>query len=254
MKYILGKKIAMTQRFADDGTVTPVTVVEAGPCVITQVKTADNDGYTAVQLGFGERKRIKKAQRGHAKDLGTPRYLREFRVDDTGALKRGDIITAGVFTPGDAVQVVGTSKGRGFTGVVKRHGFHGSKATHGNKDQLRTSGSIGATDAARVFKGTRMAGQMGDQQVTITGLSIVDVNPAERLLYIKGAVPGARNGLLLISGDGEMKLEQPAEKPASQPATEAAAEEKKTETPEQSDKPAEKPTAKEAKPADKKKA
>ncbi len=221
MKFILAKKIEMTQRFAEDGTVTPVTVVEAGPCVVTQVKSADQDGYTAVQLGFGAKKRLTKSLTGHAKDLGTPRYFREFRVDETGELKRGDRITAGVFAAGDPVQVVGTSKGKGYAGVVKRHGFAGSKATHGNKDQLRTSGSIGATDAARVFKGTRMAGQMGDQQVTQTGLSIVEVDAANNLLFIKGAVPGARNGLLLISGDGEMKLEEP--KP-EQPVEEKPAE------------------------------
>lgn len=243
MKFILAKKIEMTQRFAEDGTVTPVTVVQAGPCVITQIKTVGADGYAGVQLGFGTKKRLTKSLTGHAKDLGTPAHFREFRVDETGELKRGDVITAGVFTPGDPVQVIGTSKGKGYAGVVKRHGFHGAKATHGNKDQLRTSGSIGATDAARVFKGTRMAGQMGDQQVTITGLSIVDVDTEHNLLYIKGAIPGSRNGLVLVSGDGEMKLEQqkseePAEKTEA-PTEEKAAEEKPAEQLAAEEKPAE---------------
>lgn len=218
MKFILAKKIEMTQRFAEDGAVTPVTVVEAGPCVVTQVRSVEQDGYTAIQVGFGERKHLAKPQRGHAKDLGAPRFVREFRVADAGAVKRGDRITVQAFTAGDIVQVVGVSKGKGYQGVVRRHGFGGSKATHGNKDQLRTSGSIGATDAARVFKGRRMAGHMGTDRVTIKNLSIIDIDTEHNLLYVKGAVPGARNGLLLISGDGELVIETPVteQKPTSE--------------------------------------
>lgn len=200
----------MTQIFQADGTVVPVTKVQAGPCVVVQVKNADTDGYVAVQFGYGERKtkNIAKPQLGRLRDLPQVRYLRELRVKNATAsvdLKRGQIIDVSSFTPGDIVDVTGTSKGRGFQGVVKRHGFHGMPATHGHKDQLRHSGSVGAKGPARVFKGTRMGGQMGNERVTTKNLAIAQVDADNNILYIKGAVPGARNGLVIIKGEGEMQ-------------------------------------------------
>ena len=230
MKYILGKKVEMTQRFKDDGQVVPVTVVQAGPCVVTQVKTAEKDGYDAVQIGYDDVKKLPKPQKGHLKKLGDKRYLREFRIDQPASVKRGDTITVSIFQPGDKVSVTGTSKGRGFQGVVKRHGFHGSPASHGHKDQLRMPGSIGATDAARVFKGTRMGGQMGAQRVTVNVLEIVEVETKKNLLYVKGAIPGARTGLVLLSGEGEMDLEAPAAKAEEQKEESQKQEETKQES------------------------
>ncbi len=206
MKCIIGKKLDMTQVFGSDGNVVPVTRVQAGPCVITQVKKKEKDGVNSIQVGFGEQKlfRVNKPGKGHLKDLkwddkNTVRVLKDFKVEDNTNLERGQIITVKNFVTGEKVQVIGTSKGRGFQGVVKRHGFHGSPASHGHKDQLRMPGSIGATDAARVFKGTRMGGHMGDQRVTVKNLEIVDIKPEENILFVKGAVPGARGGILLIS-------------------------------------------------------
>ncbi|MBI5728285.1 MAG: 50S ribosomal protein L3 [Candidatus Magasanikbacteria bacterium] len=201
MKFIIGKKIGMTQTFRSDGTVVPVTRVTAGPCVVTQVKTAERDGRGAVQLGFDEQKkwRLNKAQQGHLTGLTDVRVMKDFVVDEEISVKRGDQVTAQIFSPGDIVQVVGWSKGRGFQGVVKRHGFRGGPATHGHKDNLRMPGSIGAGGVQRVFKNMRMGGHMGDDRVTIKNLEIVEVKPEQNELYIKGAVPGARGGLLLIS-------------------------------------------------------
>lgn len=203
----------MTQVFKDDGTVVPVTRVQAGPCVVTQIKTSEKDGTNAVQLGFGTQKnfRINKAQQGHLKGLDSVRHMREFSVTEDQGLKRGDVFGAYIFNTGDKVQVTGTSKGKGFQGVVKRHGFHGSPASHGHKDQLRMPGSIGATDAARVFKGTRMGGHMGDDRVTVKNLEVVEVDLEKNELLIKGAIPGARGGLLMIStsdGNIEIKAEE----------------------------------------------
>lgn len=206
MKFILGQKQEMTQEFKDDGTVAPVTIVKTGPCVITQVKTKDKEGHDAVQIGYGQKKkkRMTKAELGHLGHFGNFRWLREFRIkskyskDTKETYKVGDEIKASIFKSGDIVQVSSISKGKGFQGVVKRHGFHGSPATHGHKDQLRAPGSIGATDAARVFKGTRMAGRMGGDRVTITGLEIIEVDEKNGLLKIKGAVPGGRGSLLEI--------------------------------------------------------
>ncbi len=208
MKFVLGKKIEMTQIFQADGKVVPATSVLVQPNVVTQVKTADNDGYTAIQVGTSTAKKLSKSRAGHLKGLEQLKQLKEVRVeaDQVTQLKRGDVITAQVFQAGDKVKVSGVSKGRGFQGVVKRHGFHGAPKTHGHKDQERMPGSIGATDAARVFKGKKMPGQMGNQPSTVTGLEIVEVDAEHNILYIKGAVPGARNGLLLISGPGEMDL------------------------------------------------
>ncbi len=214
----------MTQIWQGDEVVA-VTAVEAGPCTVAQVKTKERDGYEAVQLGYGTKKEknMGKAARGHLSGLGNLRYLREFRPESTGGLKRGDMIDSGTFAAGDKVQVTGTSKGKGFQGVVKRHGFAGSQKTHGNKDQLRMPGSIGATGPAHVFKGTRMPGQMGNERVTVTNLEIVEVDAEKGVLYVKGAIPGAINGLILVSGPGELKIKS-AEVPsaAEEPATEEA--------------------------------
>lgn len=205
----------MTQVWQDDKQVA-ITQVQAGPCPVIQVKTKEIDGYQAVQIGYGERKakNINKPQIGHLKKalVEEPKktgwhHLREFRIDEGITLKPGDVIRANVFVPGDKIQVTGVSKGKGFQGVVKRHGFKGTKATHGNKDQLRMPGSIGATGPAHVFKGQRMPGHMGNERTSVTNLEIIAVDAEKNILAIKGAIPGARNGLILIKGEGEMNLE-----------------------------------------------
>lgn len=208
-KFILAEKKEMTQKFTGDGKVIPVTKVVAGPCVITQVKGQKKNGYTAIQLGFGSKKKLAKPLKGHLKNLGNFQYLREFRIseDEAKNLQVGNKILAQVFTAGDKIKVTGKSKGRGFQGVVKRHGFHGSPKSHGHKDQLRMPGSAGATGPAHVFKGTRMGGHMGDSQVTVTNLEVVEVDPQNNEIFIKGAVPGSRNNLLLISGAGDLIVE-----------------------------------------------
>ena len=193
----------MTQQFLEDGRVAPVTVVKAGPCTVTQVKS-DKDGYTAVQVGFDKKRVINKPLAGHLKDLSNFRYLREFRVADQADFARGKVFDVTSFVVGDKLKVTSISKGKGFQGVVKRHGFHGSPASHGHKDQLRMPGSIGATDAARVFKGTRMAGHMGADTVTVSNLELIEVDVEKGLLYIKGAVPGHRNSLVKIATEGEL--------------------------------------------------
>lgn len=211
MKFLLGKKIEMTQVFKEDGTVIPVTAVLATPNVITQIKKSDTaDKYNAIQIGFDNVKKLKKSQASHLKDLPQVRTLREFVVDadDLKDISRGNLITVAVFNPGDKIKVTGTSKGKGFQGVVKRHGFHGSPKTHGHKDQNRMPGSIGAGGVQRVFKGVRMAGQMGNERVTVSGLEIVDVDKEKNILFIKGAIPGARNGMVMIYGEGKMELEK----------------------------------------------
>jgi len=209
MKFILGKKLAMTQIYKADGTVVPATAVLVSPNVVTQVKSSGGkDGYDAVQVGFGTAKKLIKSRAGHLKDLEAVKTIREFRVakEDAENLKRGDKITVGVFAEGDEIKVTGVSKGKGFQGVVKRHHFHGSHKSHGHKDQLRMPGSIGAGGVQRVFKGVRMAGHMGDEQVTVSGLSVVAIEPEKNILYVKGAVPGARNSLIMIYGPGKMEI------------------------------------------------
>lgn len=201
MKLILAKKLQMTQKFDATGNVVPVTTVLAGPCFVTQIKGKEKDTYEAVQIGFEIKKKVKKPQAGHLKDIANLANLREFRVkkgDVIGEAKRGDKITVADFNVGDVVQVTGEAKGRGFQGVVKRHHFGGHPKTHGHKDQMRMPGSIGDTSPGRVKKGKRMAGHMGTQQVTVKNLSIVDVDTKNNLLYIKGALPGSRDGLLEI--------------------------------------------------------
>jgi large subunit ribosomal protein L3 len=203
---IIGRKLGMTQIFRDNGKAEAVTAIEAGPCTVIQVKTAAKDGYNAVQFGFGETKRLKSPQRGQLKGLGQFRYLREFRVDDIENIEVGDRVDVSLFKEGDMVDVTGVSKSKGFAGVVKRHGFAGGPKTHGQSDRHRHPGSIGATTSpGRVFKGTHMAGHMGNQRVTARHLEVFEADPERNLLLVKGAVPGDRDGLLLIRKSGEEK-------------------------------------------------
>jgi len=203
---IIGKKLGMTQIFRDNGKVDAVTAIEAGPCAVVQVKTVVREGYNALQIGFGQAKRLSSPQRGHLKDLGQFRYLREFRADDIEGVQVGDRIDVSLFQAGDLVDVIGVSKGKGFAGVVKRYGFAGGPKTHGQSDRHRHPGSIGAgTSPGRVFKGTRMAGHMGNERVTVRKLEVFQSDPDRNLLLIKGAVPGANNGLLLIRKSGGRK-------------------------------------------------
>lgn len=198
----------MTQTWSDKGRVVPVTLIAAGPCMVTQIKTKEKDGYGAVQIGFGAKKvkRVTKAMKGHFKELSPVRHLREFTVDSSQftdgdkEIKRGDVFDVSMFTPGEFVKVTGEAKGKGFQGVVKRHHFHGHPSTHGHKDQERMPGAIGAGGVQHVFKGTRMAGRMGGQRVTVPNLEIVAVDKAKNQLTVKGAVPGARGSVLMIVG------------------------------------------------------
>ncbi len=202
---ILGKKIGMTQIFDETGQAIPVSVIQAGPCVVTQVKTPEKDGYVAVQVGFGEisPKRVNKPMKGHFKKANVPpmRTLRELPVDDVSGLSVGtEIRVADVFKPGDRVKVTGISKGRGFQGVVKRHHFHGGPQSHGSMIHRKPQSS-GATDAARTFKGVKKPGHMGAERVTQKGLTVVRVDAERNLLLVRGAVPGANGGLLTIARD-----------------------------------------------------
>jgi len=199
---IIGKKLGMTHVFTEDGIVQPVTVVEAGPCHVVQKKTAGADGYDAVQLGFGEKKerRINKPERGHFKKSGSApaAYLREFR-GDASDMELGSAVTVDIFAKGDKVSVVGTSKGKGFQGVIKRHHFKGGRATHGSMFH-REPGGIGSSAwPSRVWKNKKLPGHMGNHRVTTKGLEIVDVRAEDNILLIKGAVPGAKGGLLIIN-------------------------------------------------------
>ena len=199
-----GKKIGMSQVFREDGRVVPVTVIEAGPCTVTQIKTKDTDGYEAVQLGFGEVQRLNRPLAGHLKKNRLSRFLREVGADDMAEFQVGQRIGVDIFEPGELVDIIGRSKGRGFAGVMKRHGFGGGPRTHGQSDRARAPGSIGGgTTPGKVFKGLRMAGHMGDQRVTVKGLEVVRVDPERNLLLVKGGVPGAPNGLLLIRKTGK---------------------------------------------------
>jgi large subunit ribosomal protein L3 len=196
---IIGRKLGMTQIFNEDGKVVAVTAIETGPCTVIQVKTRAKEGYCAAQLGFGEAKRLKSHQRGHLRELGQFRYLREFRMDDSEAVDVGQKVDVSLFKVGEMVNVTGTSKGKGFAGVVKRYHFSGGPKTHGQSDRHRAPGSIGAgTSPGRVFKGTRMAGHMGNKRVTLRHLEVFEADPSRNLLLVKGAVPGAKNGLVLI--------------------------------------------------------
>ncbi len=203
MAGLIGRKIGMTRIFDEDGVAVPVTVVEAGPCPVVQVKTEERDGYRAVQLGFGARKpkRTTRAEAGHARTAGletAPRILREFPVGEGEEYEPGQELTVELFQPGDSVKVTGWSRGRGFQGVVKRYGFAGRPATHGHP-RSRNPGSMGpGTDPSRVIKGKKLPGQMGNARVTIRNIQVVRVDPERNLIFLKGGVPGTRNGYLLI--------------------------------------------------------
>lgn len=202
-KALIGKKIGMTQVFDEKGNVVPVTVVEAGPCVVSQKKTVENDGYAAVQLGFGDLKpsRVNKPQKGHfdKADVAPKRTLREFRFDDTDAYNVGDIVKADVFAGGDRVDVTGTSKGKGYAGVIKRWNFRRLKESHGSGPVARHGGSIGACSSpSRVWKGKKMAGHLGAEKVTVQNLTVVKVDAENNLIAIKGAVPGPNGGTVII--------------------------------------------------------
>ncbi len=203
-KGIIGKKIGMTQIFDEAGKVVPVTVIEAGPCVVVQKKTAENDGYEAVQLGFGDirAKRVNKPLQGHFKkaDVAMKRTLKEFRLDDISALNVGDIVKADTFAEGDIVDVSGTSKGHGFSGTIKRHNFARLKETHGTGPVHRHAGSMGACSSpSRIFKGKGMPGQYGNVKVTVQNLTVVKVDAENNLIAVKGAVPGPKNGTVTIT-------------------------------------------------------
>ena len=203
-KCIIGKKIGMTQLFDENGNIVPVTVVEAGPCVVVQRKTTESDGYEAVQIGFGavSDKKLTKALKGHfAKaDVAAKRVLREFRLEDLSAIAVGDIIKADTFAPGDKVDVCGTSKGKGYAGTIKRWHNHRLKETHGSGPVHRHAGSNGACSSpSRVFKGKRLPGHMGAERVTVQNLDIVKVDAENNLIAIRGAVPGPKNGIVYIT-------------------------------------------------------
>lgn len=197
---LIGRKLGMTQVFDDRGLVHPVTVVEAGPCVVTQLRTEERDGYQAVQLGFGLSKRLNRPEQGHRKESGfMSQTLREVPSDDVAEFDVGQVLKADVFEVGERVDVVGTSKGRGFQGGVKRHGFSGGPKTHGQSDRLRAPGSIGSSATpGRVLKGMRMAGHMGHERVTVQNLEIMRVDPERNLLLIKGSLPGPNKGLVMV--------------------------------------------------------
>ena len=205
MKGMIGKKVGMTQVFDQEGIVTPVTVIQAGPCYVTQVRNAKRDGYVSVQLGYGETKprRLTKGQLGHLQkaDLPALRHLREFRLSEDApiALEEGQEITVDVFEQGELVDVIGTSKGRGYAGTIKRHGFSRGPKTHGQSDRMRSPGSIGmCATPARVLKGKKMAGRMGNDRVTVQNLALVVVDAENDLIAVKGAVPGAKGSIVMI--------------------------------------------------------
>jgi large subunit ribosomal protein L3 len=203
MRGIIGKKVGMTQLFDETGIVVPVTVIEAGPCYVTQVKTVEVDGYNAIQLGFEEvaERKLTKGQKGHLKKAGTPivRRLREMRFDDAAQYNLGDVIKADIFQDGELVDVIGISKGKGFAGGVKRHGFAGGPKTHGQSDRHRATGSRGAgTTPGHTWPGSRAPGHMGSDQVTVQNLKIALVDAERNLIAIRGAVPGPRGGLVLV--------------------------------------------------------
>ena len=202
MKVLLGTKEKMTQIFAEDGRVFPVTEIKAGPVVVTQVKTSDKDGYDGVQVGYGERaaKNINKAQLSKFKDMGNFRYLKEFKLPITEEIKEGESVDVDSFELGDEVRISSFSKGKGFQGVVKRHNFKGGPRTHGQKHSEREPGSIGSTGPQRVFKGTRMAGRMGNDRVTLKDVEIIKIDKENNRIFVKGSIPGRRGTLIEIQG------------------------------------------------------
>ncbi len=202
MKALLGTKIGMTQILSEDGTATPVTLIQAGPVTVTQVKSLEKDGYNAVQVAFGSGKNLSKAVAGHVKASKTsPKYIREFRVEElTDDLSIGSTIDVSAFALGDHVSATGTSKGKGFAGTVKRHNFNTSKSTHGGNGNVRKPGSIGSMYPQKVFKGKRMAGRMGGDRVTVKNLEVAYLDAENNLIGLKGAVPGPRKSLIIVNG------------------------------------------------------
>ncbi len=199
MQGIIGRKLGTTQFFGEKGNAEAATMIEAGPCTVVQVKTSENDGYAAAKLGFGAAKKLNSVQKGQSQGLGEFKYLREFRLETAEGVKVGDKLDVSLFKPGDKITVTGISKGRGFAGGVKRYHFHGGPKTHGQSDRNRAPGSIGSTTTpGRVYKGTRMAGHMGDDRVTVRNMEVLKADVERNLLLVKGPVPGAKNGLLLI--------------------------------------------------------
>lgn len=204
MSGMIGKKLGMTRIFDEKGNDVQVSVIQTGPCFVTEIRTKDRHGYDALQLGFEEKrdKSVKQPERGHFKKSGVKpmRYLREFRTFDVSKFKLGDVIKADIFQVGEEVKVIGISKGKGFQGVVKRHHFGGGPVSHGQSDRRRAPGSVGGSSyPSRVFKGTRMAGQMGNERVTVRNLKIVRVDAENNIVMVRGGIPGARNGMVLIS-------------------------------------------------------
>ena len=201
-KGIIGRKVGMTQIFDEIGNVIPVTVIEAGPCVVAQKKTVENDGYDAVQLGFMEvkEKHMTKAEKGHFEKAGVAckKHLKEFRLDDCSALNVGDVIAADTFAAGDKVDITGMTKGRGYSGVIKRWNHHHLRMTHGTGPIHRQPGSMGVIDPARIFKNKKMAGQYGNEQVTVINLKVVKIDSEKNLIAVKGAIPGAKDGIVFI--------------------------------------------------------
>jgi large subunit ribosomal protein L3 len=202
MKALLGTKIGMTQIISESGVAIPVTLIQAGPVTVTQVKTVETDGYTAVQVAYGEGKNLSKAVAGHVKSSGTsPKHIREIRVTELPeGLSVGSTFDVTTFKLGDLVNATGTSKGKGFAGTVKRHNFATSKSTHGGNGNVRKPGSIGSMYPQKVFKGKRMAGRMGHDQVTVKNLVVAYVDPTNNLIGLRGAVPGPKKGLIVIGG------------------------------------------------------
>ncbi len=208
LKAFLGKKIGMTQVFNDAGQVVPVTIIEAGPCAVTQIRTADRDGYESVQLGFGRVRKPNKPEAGHLRGSQIGRRLQEVQADSVGEFEVGQTVSVDIFEPGEIVDVIGKSKGRGFAGTMKRHGFAGGPRTHGQSDRQRAPGSIGGgTTPGRVFKGLKMAGHMGNRRVTTKGLEVVRVDAERNLLMVKGGVPGAPNSPVTIRKTGKSRAQ-----------------------------------------------
>jgi large subunit ribosomal protein L3 len=201
MKTLIGTKIGMTQILAEDGVMMPVTILSAGPLTVTQVKSVESDGYNAVQVGYGAGRNLSNAVAGHVKpSQTTPKTIREIRVDELPEISVGDKITAEIFSVGDVVDVSGTSKGKGWAGTIKRHNFERHRKTHGGKGNTRRPGSIGSMYPQKVFKGKKMAGQMGHEQTTVKNLVVAYVDPEKNVIGVKGAVPGPRKGIVIVKG------------------------------------------------------
>ena len=203
LRGFLGKKIGMSQIFRDNGESVPVTVIQAGPCAVTQIKSKETDGYNAVQLGFGATKNLNKPERGHLKNSDPVKHLREVKADNLQDYSIGQQISVDIFDVGEKIDIIGTTKGKGFAGTMKRHGFGGGPRTHGQSDRGRAPGSIGGgTTPGKVYKGLKMSGHMGNEQVTVKNLEIVQIDQDRNLLIVKGGVPGAPNGFVIIRRKG----------------------------------------------------